>query len=178
MGSGKKIPSVNRDLRQLEGHDLGKKFNTGSVMGNLGGGFKHFLFSPLPGEMIQFDEHIFQMGWFNQQLGLFQHPQCPHDVSGTIHRHLEVVPCPTWARWTLHGEKKRRLAMPHRILNGWLPLITKYHQTFQVPKMEVPNTYISCMDTAYVRESPNPHPRNSFIRFRKPSILGTWNSWW
>ncbi len=25
----------------------------------LGGGF---LFSPLPGEMIQFDEHIFQMG--------------------------------------------------------------------------------------------------------------------
>ena len=28
----------------------------------LGGGFKHFLCSPLPGEMIQFDEHIFQMG--------------------------------------------------------------------------------------------------------------------
>ncbi len=23
--------------------------------GNLGGGFKYFLFSPLPGEMIQFD---------------------------------------------------------------------------------------------------------------------------
>ena len=22
-----------------------------------------FLFLPLPGEMIQFDEHIFQMGW-------------------------------------------------------------------------------------------------------------------
>ena len=36
----------------------------------LGGGFKHFLFSPLPGEMIQFDEHIFQMGWFNHQLVL------------------------------------------------------------------------------------------------------------
>ena len=34
----------------------------------LGGGFKHFLFSPLPGEMIQFDDHIFQMGWFNHQL--------------------------------------------------------------------------------------------------------------
>ena len=29
---------------------------------------KYFLFSPLPGEMIQFDEHIFQMGWFNHQL--------------------------------------------------------------------------------------------------------------
>ena len=34
----------------------------------LGGGVKHFLCSPLPGEMIQFDEHIFQMGWFNHQL--------------------------------------------------------------------------------------------------------------
>ena len=32
-----------------------------------GGGFNYFLFSPLPGEMIQFDEHIFQMGWFNHQ---------------------------------------------------------------------------------------------------------------
>ena len=28
----------------------------------LGGCFKHFLFSALPGEMIQFDQHIFQMG--------------------------------------------------------------------------------------------------------------------
>ncbi len=34
----------------------------------LGGGFKYVLFSPLPAEMIQFDEHIFQMGWFNHQL--------------------------------------------------------------------------------------------------------------
>ena len=32
------------------------------------GGFKYFLFSPLPGEMIQFDKHIFQRGW-NHQLG-------------------------------------------------------------------------------------------------------------
>ena len=35
----------------------------------LGGGFKYFLFSPLFGEMIQFDEHIFQMGW-NHQVGI------------------------------------------------------------------------------------------------------------
>ena len=34
----------------------------------LGGGFKHFLFSPLFGEDYQFDEHIFEMGWFNHQL--------------------------------------------------------------------------------------------------------------
>ena len=32
----------------------------------LGGGFKHFLISPLPEEMIQFDERIFQMGWNHQ----------------------------------------------------------------------------------------------------------------
>ena len=26
-----------------------------------------YMFTPNPGEMIQFDEHIFQMGWFNHQ---------------------------------------------------------------------------------------------------------------
>ena len=31
--------------------------------------FKYFLiFTPKMGEMIQFDEHIFEMGWFNHQL--------------------------------------------------------------------------------------------------------------
>ena len=36
----------------------------------LGGGFKHLLFSPLPGEKIQFDAiNIFQMGWFDHQIG-------------------------------------------------------------------------------------------------------------
>ena len=34
----------------------------------LAGGFKHLLFPTLPGEMIQFDEHMFQMGWFNHHL--------------------------------------------------------------------------------------------------------------
>ena len=29
-----------------------------------------FMFTPNVGEMIQFDEHIFQMGWFNHQLVL------------------------------------------------------------------------------------------------------------
>ena len=33
----------------------------------LRGGFKGFLFSPLFGEDFQFDDHIFQMGWFNHQ---------------------------------------------------------------------------------------------------------------
>ena len=34
----------------------------------LAGGFKYVLFPPLLGEMIQFDDHIFQMGWFNHHL--------------------------------------------------------------------------------------------------------------
>ena len=34
----------------------------------LSGGFKYFLFPPLLKEDSQFDEHIFQMGWFNHQL--------------------------------------------------------------------------------------------------------------
>ena len=29
-----------------------------------------FIFTPIPGEMIQFDEHIFQVGWFNHQLAI------------------------------------------------------------------------------------------------------------
>ena len=33
-----------------------------------GGGFKYFLCSLLHGEMIQFDEHMLQMGRFNHQL--------------------------------------------------------------------------------------------------------------
>ena len=35
----------------------------------LGGGNSNiFYFHPYLGKMIQFDEHIFQMGWFNHQL--------------------------------------------------------------------------------------------------------------
>ena len=37
----------------------------------LGGGFEYFVFSSLPGEMIQFDEHIFQLGW-NHQLDILR----------------------------------------------------------------------------------------------------------
>ena len=37
---------------------------------NLGGGCKHFWFTPFPGEIIQFDKHIFDMDWFNHQLDI------------------------------------------------------------------------------------------------------------
>ena len=38
-----------------------------SMNKKLVGGFRYFLCSSLLGEMIQFDDHIFQMGWFNHQ---------------------------------------------------------------------------------------------------------------
>jgi len=32
-----------------------------------------FFFTPIPGKMIQFDYHIFEMGWFNhQRVSLFR----------------------------------------------------------------------------------------------------------
>ena len=36
----------------------------------LAGGFKYLECSSLLGEMIQFDEHMFQVGWFNHQPGI------------------------------------------------------------------------------------------------------------
>ena len=37
----------------------------------LGGGFRYLLLYPYLGEMIQFDEHIFQMGWNHQLVFIY-----------------------------------------------------------------------------------------------------------
>ena len=56
-----------------------KLFQNGNV--DLGGGFKYCLFSPPFGEEFQFDDHIFQMGWFNHQpVMFFQMAQSKHEV--------------------------------------------------------------------------------------------------
>jgi len=34
----------------------------------VGGSRCFFIFTTIPGEMILFDKHMFQMGWFNHQL--------------------------------------------------------------------------------------------------------------
>ena len=55
------------------GWDLGlvvrwryKRTHTDPINNLLGGGLLHFfIFTPIPGERIQFDDYIFQMGWFN-----------------------------------------------------------------------------------------------------------------
>ena len=57
-------------LFALNRHD--KHLSIGSRHGNqtlLGGEFQTFFIPPQPGEMFQFDEHIFPVGWFNHQLG-------------------------------------------------------------------------------------------------------------
>ena len=114
-----------------------------------------FLFSSYLGKMNPFWlAHIFQRGWFNHQPVIFiSSPLLKLTWHFTKWAFWRCIPC-----WKLGG-----IFQP------------SYHQTFQVPKMEV-LTYISCMDTAYVRETPP--PKWPEIRFRKPSILGTWNFWW
>ena len=48
----------------------------------LGGGFKCFLLLPLLGEMIQFDEHIFQLGWLKPPTSGFSPLQGETSISG------------------------------------------------------------------------------------------------
>ena len=48
--------------------DQKKLWNWNNSKSLLVGGFKYLYFHPYFGEMIQFDEHIFQLGWFNHQL--------------------------------------------------------------------------------------------------------------
>ena len=50
-----------------------------------GGGTDLMHFTPIPGEMIQFDEHIIHMGWFNHQLDLHIHLRYFPDVSLKLH---------------------------------------------------------------------------------------------
>ena len=52
----------NRFVRTLE---IDYQLSLSSV---LGGSSKHFLCSPFFSEMTQFDDHIFQMSWFNHHL--------------------------------------------------------------------------------------------------------------
>ena len=58
-----------------------------------------FLFSPLFGEMIPIDEHIFQMGWFNHQLVWFFIHKTPFRICNDEHHlfnfwELLKVPAP------------------------------------------------------------------------------------
>ena len=77
----------------------------------LGGGFIHiFYFQPeLWGRWTHFDEHIFQMGWFNHQRVLFRKPwvhRClPVHVAEVVRSSALTISCTkplrrwTWATW-------------------------------------------------------------------------------
>jgi len=66
----RKGPPENRAMKVVEVGNQGIP-RCAFFGGDLGGGnFKYLLFSPrILGEVMQFDEHIFEMGWFNHQLG-------------------------------------------------------------------------------------------------------------
>ena len=59
----------------LRSSDLRRHSWQWSNQPKLGSGFKYFSFSPLFGEDFQFDDHIFQRGWFNHQLENLRWPQ-------------------------------------------------------------------------------------------------------
>ena len=70
---------INRGIQHCDrqrgsNHVAGETFIISQGGTFLGGGFKcFFVFIPSPGEMMQFDySNIFQWGWFNHQLVLFQ----------------------------------------------------------------------------------------------------------
>ena len=60
LGPQKKIPEKSLEIMRT----------IWATKKELGGGNSNIfgIFAPIPGEMIQFDEHIFQMGWCNHQL--------------------------------------------------------------------------------------------------------------
>ena len=84
----------------------------------LGGGFKYFLFSPLLGDVSHFDDHIFQMGWFNHQLDLYEIAQKDHpkDFSMVERTILQGCDSPERChalRFSLRSLRGRVASTPH-----------------------------------------------------------------
>ena len=68
-GGGKKF-QISSDNLELNVFKWKGRFLLIPVQSNTRWWFQTFFIFhiPIPGEMIQFDEHLFQMGWFNHQL--------------------------------------------------------------------------------------------------------------
>ena len=108
----------------------------------LGGGFKYFLFSPLPGEMIQFDYcNIFQMGW-NHQLVMvvflrsircflsyvfFVDSMICVFVSGVAEENVCIVPVPPETYLWMEFVPRKATTRIHRanIANSWVILFSR-----------------------------------------------------
>ena len=87
---------------------------------HLPGGFKNCLFSSLPGEMIQFDEHIFQMGW--------NHKPVTHEIftiqASWCWTHQRDIPIlmSIFFRWVETTNQHKFLPIPNRLFGEALCL--------------------------------------------------------
>ena len=67
------IWTTSSNICEVDNPGIWKCRSSESFVHVLGGGFKYFFnFYPYFGEMIQFDEHIFQMGWDHQLVCLLK----------------------------------------------------------------------------------------------------------
>ena len=85
----------------------------------LGGGFKDFYVHPYFGEMIQFDEHIFQVGWFNHQLetAMYERLICSFPWANTTPKgHAMPVECVCFGV-LMCGRRESNLSEKPTILN-------------------------------------------------------------
>ena len=103
------------------------------IQKNLVGGFKYFLCSTLPGNMIQFDEHMFQMGWFNHQLETLKkrHPASPRGDEN-------ILPSYTLDFGFRGGDVDLETDSIPRYIYGWFPKIGVKPPKLMVKIMENP----------------------------------------
>ena len=83
---------------------------------DLGGGFKHFLPRSLE-EMLEFDEHIFHMDWFNHQLRL-----CFFIMFFSVSSQMSQLVCRSWswiASQRIAEEEKKGGATNSETLGVW-----------------------------------------------------------
>ena len=88
----------------------------------LGGGNSNifFMFTPKIGEMMVFDEHIFQMGWFNHQLAKLLDLFLLVDFSLTyfyrIDQHKSLVFVWFWHFWMIFVVPTKNRTLSHKML--------------------------------------------------------------
>ena len=116
-------PRGGRDEARGGRHD--RSAISGWELGTIPGGAwkKHVLFSPVLGEIIQFDEHIFQLGWNHQPVVVEVSWTSPylhlHDMAtgGTEEIEIEVVTeIVTWIKGSLERISWKR---SWNMMVGW-----------------------------------------------------------
>ena len=102
----------------------------------LGGGNSNifFMFTPKIGEMMVFDEHIFQMGWFNHQLAKLLDLFLLVDFSLTyfyrIDQHKSLVFVWFWHFWMIFVVPTKNRTLSHKMLRVWCHMVTDGGRVF------------------------------------------------